>query len=112
LAATPDGKIGTPTCIEALKDRVVSIGCGHSVSYAITEKSELYSWGFGENWQLGKADNDDSEAPQPVLSKIRGDPARKVRAVSSGGQHTLVMAEFGLGMNTQTPVEPEPMDIS
>jgi len=98
---TPPEATWTPRPITSLTDKVVRVSCGHSVSYAVTEKSELFSWGFGVNLQLGNGEEDpelDARAPTRVLSKKHGEPAKLVRDVSAGAQHAMFIAEFGLGM--------------
>lgn len=51
---------------------------------------ELYGWGMGTNGQLGTGEEDDCELPTLIKSKQLQD--RKVVRVSSGGQHTVILA--------------------
>jgi len=67
------------------------VACGTAVSYAVTEEGKLYSWGMGTNGQLGTGEEDDVWEPYLVTSKQIKD--RIVIAVSSGGQHTVMIAK-------------------
>jgi len=67
------------------------VACGTAVSYAVTGDGKLYSWGMGTNGQLGTGEEDDVWQPYHVASKQVKD--RIVIAVSSGGQHTVMIAK-------------------
>lgn len=51
---------------------------------------DLYGWGMGTNGQLGTGEEDDCESPTLIKSKQLQD--KKVLRVSSGGQHTVILA--------------------
>lgn len=52
---------------------------------------EAYGWGMGTNYQLGNGNEDDVYEPQLVTGKqIIG---YKIIKVSSGGQHTVFLAQ-------------------
>jgi len=70
---------------------VVEVGCGSVVSYAVTAEGKCYAWGMGTNGQLGNGEDDDVTAPQLMKSKQLEN--RSVIAVSSGGQHTVLLAK-------------------
>ncbi|XP_044256267.1 regulator of chromosome condensation [Tribolium madens] len=79
------------TEIPVLKDNnVVYVACGSSTSFAVTDKGELFGWGMGTNGQLGNGEEDDCFEPTLVKSKQLKD--RTVFKVSSGGQHTVILA--------------------
>ena len=82
-----------PTLVPKLADKkCVDVSCGTTVSFAITEDGECYSWGMVDNGQLGQAQNDeDSWEPQRMVGKQL--ETRKVIAVSGGGQHTVLIAK-------------------
>ena len=99
-----DGRLGlgtdvtedvrTPTLIPALeKETCVNVASGSSVSYAVTQDGRVYAWGFGENWQLGNGEDDDQKTPTLVNVSIKKDVATGVVFVSSGGQHTCLVAK-------------------
>jgi len=67
------------------------VACGTAVSYAVTGDGKLYSWGMGTNGQLGTGEEDDVWQPYHVASKQVKD--RIVIAISSGGQHTVMIAK-------------------
>ncbi|CAG9759250.1 unnamed protein product [Ceutorhynchus assimilis] len=69
---------------------VVNIACGSMTSFAVSNKGQLYGWGMGTNGQLGLGNDEDAFEPTPIESKQLKD--KKVMRVSSGGQHTLILA--------------------
>lgn len=85
-----DAKTVTPVNALAGKN-VVDICCGESVSFAVTDKGEVYAWGMGSNQQLGTGEEDDETTPVLISSKqVQG---KKIIGVSSGGQHSLFLVE-------------------
>jgi len=66
-----------------------AVACGTSVSYAVTKAGALYSWGMGTNGQLGTGEEED--VWEPKLMKSKQLEGREVLAVSSGGQHTIIL---------------------
>jgi len=83
-----DAKVATH--VEGVKE-CVEVACGTAVSYAVTKEGQLYSWGMGTNGQLGTGEEEDVWEPFLVKSKQLAN--RKVIAVSSGGQHTVILAK-------------------
>jgi len=81
----------TPTPIKSLEKGVVAVECGSCVSYAVTAEGKCYSWGMGTNGQLGTGEEDD--VTEPWLMKSKQLENRQVIAVSSGGQHTIMIAK-------------------
>lgn len=81
----------TPTLIKSLSQGCVDVACGTAVSYSITDDGRCYSWGMGTNGQLGTGEEDD--VVEPHLMKSKQLENRKVIAVSSGGQHTVLIAQ-------------------
>ena len=80
--ATPVGEVGAGCR---------GVACGTAVSYALGEDGGCYSWGMGTNGQLGTGDEEDVWIPGMMKSKqLEG---REVLAVSSGGQHTVMIAK-------------------
>jgi len=80
----------SPTNISRLKD-CVEVSCGTAVSYAVTRAGECFSWGMGTNGQLGTGEEEDVFTPTKMEGKqLKG---KKVVAVSSGGQHTVLIAQ-------------------
>jgi len=67
------------------------VGCGTAVSYAVTHDGKCYSWGMGTNGQLGTGAEDDVSTPHLMESKQLQN--RSVIAVSSGGQHTVLLVK-------------------
>jgi len=80
----------TPTVISDPQD-CVEVACGTAVSYAVTRAGECYSWGMGTNGQLGTGEEEDVWTPHKMEGKqLKG---KKVLTVSSGGQHTVLIAK-------------------
>jgi len=79
-----------PKALESLP-KCDMVACGSVVSYAVTQEGHCYSWGMGTNGQLGMAEEDDLW--EPTLMKSKQLEGRKVIAVSSGGQHTIMIAK-------------------
>jgi len=79
------------TEISTLADKnVVNICCGSATSFAVTDKGELYGWGMGTVGQLGTGEDEDCFEPTLIKSKQLVD--RHIMRVSSGGQHTVILA--------------------
>lgn len=76
--------------IDALsKLEIVQLECGESCSFAVTADGKVYSWGMGAT-QLGIGSEDDQLQPTQLVGAQVKD--RHVLSVSSGGQHTLLVA--------------------
>lgn len=69
----------------------LKVACGTAVSYAVTEAGDCLAWGFGANGQLGTGEEEDVWAPLRMVGKHLKD--KKVLVVSSGGQHTVIIAK-------------------
>ncbi|XP_071082712.1 uncharacterized protein [Haliotis cracherodii] len=81
-----------PMLIESLlPEMVVSIECGQYHSLALTENSDVYSWGWGVHGQLGHCDPEDQLSPTLVKS-LRG---KDVVRIAAGYCHSLVLNDKG-----------------
>uniref|UniRef100_A0A182P7D4 RCC1-like domain-containing protein n=1 Tax=Anopheles epiroticus TaxID=199890 RepID=A0A182P7D4_9DIPT len=78
--------------VVALGDKkVVSVCCGESTSFAVTDKGELYAWGMGSSLQLGTGQESDESKPALIASKqVAG---KVILKASSGGQHSLFLVQ-------------------
>lgn len=84
------GDATTPKALPSLSD-CVEVACGTAVSFAVTAGGDCYSWGMGTNGQLGTGDDEDKFEPIKMGGKqLQG---KKVIAVSSGGQHTVLLVK-------------------
>ncbi|XP_052865946.1 regulator of chromosome condensation [Anopheles cruzii] len=71
--------------------KVVSVSCGETTSFAITDKGEVYAWGMGSSNQLGTGKEDDEDSPVLLASQqVQGKVMLKV---SGGGQHSLFLVQ-------------------
>jgi regulator of chromosome condensation len=102
-----DEKRLEPTVIQFFEnleggDHVVQIACGANHSLALTKNGKIYSWGFGESYQLGhgpkkpkegEAENPANEEhiPRIVVSRALTNTRAPVVALG-GGIHTVVIA--------------------
>ena len=73
------------------KEPSYEIACGSAVSYALTTSGTAYSWGMCTNLQLAHAEEEDALVPTKMLGKQLA--TTRVIGVSSGGQHTLLLAK-------------------
>lgn len=80
-----------PIQVELEGKKCVDVSCGTTVSFAVTERGECFSWGMGSNSQLGHEDDEDAWEPGTMLGKQL--QQRSVMAVSGGGQHTVLIAQ-------------------
>ncbi|XP_066191292.1 regulator of chromosome condensation isoform X3 [Sylvia atricapilla] len=78
----------TPTVIPELPS-ITSVACGASVGYAVSRDGRAFAWGMGTNYQLGTGEEDDVWSPVEMTGKQLEN--RRVLAVSSGGQHTVLL---------------------
>ncbi|CAH1119730.1 unnamed protein product [Phaedon cochleariae] len=84
--------------ITTLEDKkIINVACGSATSFAVTSEGDLYGWGMGTNGQLGTGEEDDCEVPTLVKGKQLQD--RRAFRVSSGGQHTVILAKSGSNNN-------------
>lgn len=67
-------------------DRVIHISAGTHSNIAVTESGALYSWGEGNQGELGIGE-DDAATPTVVVRKEGG--SWTALAASCGGQHTI-----------------------
>jgi len=70
---------------------VIKIACGSNHTAALTEKGQLYTWGYGSNGRLGHGDEVDQKVPR-LVTTMQG---KKVREVACGGSHSAAMIVHG-----------------
>lgn len=79
-----------PRELEALKfEKVVDISCGDNFTGAITQNGDVYTWGFGNEGQLGHSDKSD----QPLPRKININ--EKIKKISCGGAYAALLSTQG-----------------
>ena len=61
-----------------------------AVSFAVSEKGEIFARGMGNSNQLGQADDEDLWEPALMTGKQL--ESRSGVMVAAGGQHTLLLA--------------------
>eukprot|EP00003_Mantamonas_plastica_P021810 TRINITY_DN3591_c0_g1_i1.p3 TRINITY_DN3591_c0_g1~~TRINITY_DN3591_c0_g1_i1.p3 ORF type:complete len:115 (-),score=38.08 TRINITY_DN3591_c0_g1_i1:352-696(-) len=82
-----------------LPDKIDSIGVGGAHSMAISDNGELYTWGYGDQRQLGQRPGEDEpENPKDewIPKKVNGNSmgTRKVLQCAGGAQHTVILTEI------------------
>lgn len=101
---TDDAKTLQPVAVLGDK-KVVSVCCGESTSFAVTDKGELYAWGMGSSLQLGTGLETDESKPVLIASKqVAG---KVILTASSGGQHSLFLVQ-----ETPTVTEKAPTKVA
>ena len=94
--------------------RCLEVAAGTAVSYAVTEDGDCLAWGMGTNGQLGTGEEvsialhcivitfivfhgntflSQEDVYEPVKMKGKQLQGKKVLVVSSGGQHTVMIAK-------------------
>mmetsp|Transcript_27280 Transcript_27280/g.37625 ORF Transcript_27280/g.37625 Transcript_27280/m.37625 type:complete len:828 (+) Transcript_27280:153-2636(+) len=81
------------------EERIAQVVAGQYHSLALSQRGELYGWGYNRDYELGVGDNMDRVLPQAVPSLA----GRKLTALAAGGYHSLGVTEDGTlyswGMN-------------
>eukprot|EP00051_Salpingoeca_urceolata_P035574 m.30444 g.30444 ORF g.30444 m.30444 type:complete len:454 (+) comp9436_c0_seq1:143-1504(+) len=94
LGNASTAETSTPVATANLDGRkIVRIGAGSAVSFAIDDKGEGFAWGFGENLQLTAGDEQDRNVPIHVEGKQLQTENRTVVQIDAGGQHALLVAK-------------------
>lgn len=65
--------------------KIVDISCGDNFTGVVTQSGDVYTWGFGNEGQLGHGDKSD----QPLPRKIQIN--EKITKISCGGAHTALL---------------------
>ena len=64
---------------------VKEVAAGSNHCLALTHKGDLYSWGFGEMYQLGHDQDEDEPIPRKLNTAHQGN----ILSISAGGQHSV-----------------------
>lgn len=80
------------TCVEQLvSERAVSITAGYHNNLVLTERGEVWSWGWGAHGQLGVGDTKDRDVPTVIEELSR----EKVCVLSCGDRHSFAITAEG-----------------
>ena len=74
-------------------DAVLMVACGDEHTAALTEGGGVYTFGLGEDGQLGHGDTEDQLAPRRVPAA--GFNGERVVMVAAGRMHTAALSEAG-----------------
>lgn len=92
LGTRGDGQ-SRPEVVKGLGDELVALcACGKEFTVVATVSGRCYSWGQGEDGQLGSGGIQPCPQPQRVLGLST---KRKIRQIVAGSRHTLVRHENG-----------------
>ncbi|XP_067929911.1 regulator of chromosome condensation-like [Watersipora subatra] len=78
------------TKVASLTEKCSSVEASSSVSFALGTSGKAYGWGMGTCKQLSNGEEEDQFEPQPMVGKQLAN--KEVLTVSSGGQHTILLA--------------------
>jgi alpha-tubulin suppressor-like RCC1 family protein len=82
-----------PRIVARLKElRVTSISAGRMHSIVVTDESQVFAWGCGDDGALGMGDTTSSTIPQRIASL----DGKMITKVSCGSRHTLALTAKGL----------------
>ena len=82
----------TPRAVAALGNKcIIAVYCGHYYTAALTDLSDVYTWGRNTNGELGHGEGPNSAVPRQVQSIAN----KQVAALSCGSTHTLAACESG-----------------
>ena len=83
---------GEPQLVSGLSERAVAqVACGKGHALALTAEGDVYSWGRGDEGQLGTGRTAPSFVPR-YLSSLQGTP---IACISSGAAHCAALSVYG-----------------
>jgi alpha-tubulin suppressor-like RCC1 family protein/thiamine kinase-like enzyme len=89
-----DDSLCSPFLIECLSnEKVVETSCGCNHTLLLTSNGEVYAWGWNKNGEIGIGS--DVEFQTEVV-KLNAFNEQRIRAISCGSQHSLVLTESGI----------------
>jgi len=84
----------SPQPVLNLSRDICGIAAGARHCAAITHQGELYTWGAGEDGQLGHGNTDDVHGPIRVQSLGRNGEDVQVMSVQCGSKHSVVLTDL------------------
>ena len=82
----------TPRAVATLSSKyITAIYCGHYCTAALTDLSDVYTWGRNTNGELGHGEGPNTAEPRPVQSIAH----EQVAALACGSTHTLAVCDSG-----------------
>lgn len=80
------------TCVQSfIGDRTVKLTAGYHNNLVLTERGEVWSWGWGAHGQLGLGDTKDRDQPT-VIQELS---AERICVLSCGDRHSFAITEEG-----------------
>jgi alpha-tubulin suppressor-like RCC1 family protein len=79
-----------PNQVQYMKNHnIVKIACGEYFAMALSDKGAVYSWGIGNNGQLGHANKSDVKVPKQI------NISDKIIDISCGDMHSMLLTDKG-----------------
>ena len=92
--------ISNPQLVSELsKVKVVQVACGWQHTIALTNDGQVFSWGYGEDGQLGHGNTDDLFKPK-LISKLK---SRRITQIACGHSHSGAIGNGDLFMWGSNP---------
>eukprot|EP00742_Colponemidia_sp_Colp-10_P006997 GILJ01007510.1.p1 GENE.GILJ01007510.1~~GILJ01007510.1.p1 ORF type:complete len:672 (+),score=107.52 GILJ01007510.1:43-2058(+) len=98
----------TPKLIRELKGRIIQVSAGYNHNAAISDTGAIFTWGQGDNGQLGHGNLDDQVVPKRIDSFAKKNV--RIARVSCGHTHTLAVDEEGKLWTWGVIIEDRPPD--
>eukprot|EP00163_Fabomonas_tropica_P003533 TRINITY_DN1302_c0_g1_i2.p1 TRINITY_DN1302_c0_g1~~TRINITY_DN1302_c0_g1_i2.p1 ORF type:complete len:2219 (+),score=807.59 TRINITY_DN1302_c0_g1_i2:52-6657(+) len=105
-----DGRLGhgvednelTPRMVETLRgERVVQVACGGHHTLALTDRGDLYAWGWGEDGKLGLGNRENQSVPK-LVDSLR---TLEITALSCGYCHSAAIVKGGAKGRKPAPLK-------
>lgn len=89
LGGSPNYCEFQPVPVEGLPSGIKQVTCGEYFSAALDSNGKVYTWGRGDQGQLGHNDKSDLANPKKI------DFPEKIRKISAGDSHLVLLDEAG-----------------
>ena len=71
--------------------KIIKVACGKDVTFALSDRNELFSWGCGLHGMLGHGDTEDYEFPGRIIML----DDKNIIGISTGGAHCCAWSSDG-----------------
>ncbi len=79
-----------PTPVEGLiKIQIAQVCCGWQHTLALSTQGKVFSWGYGEDGQLGHGDTSDNPLPREIVSFKH----TRIASIAAGHSHSGAISE-------------------
>jgi regulator of chromosome condensation len=77
--------------------KATSIVCGANHNLCLTDKNEIYTWGYGDMYALGHGNDKDQSRPRKINVAKAGFESLEVFDMGGGGQHSAIVGDVRAG---------------